>query len=1189
LTHIPFNPTTPPINRDILGNINMSLDNVASSVLDVELVFGPELSKTCVDKHGNINYMMLYDELLRRAKSDPNDPKLLKFERVFDSFNRYKQYTIENESVRIAQEELKRRANDITLIGEKFKHSKGNSDLKISTLMWSWQASLEHALTKLFEEIKQVDIRKRKSRKKATTDKNSSIAEKLHEYSEILLTLGPHSLSIILSLEMAVFSLKESRKNGADSNIAQSLGTFYYAASIVQGIGKAVEDAFATTVATNFNKDKKVRFVSELTKQTFKNEEQVEIADKLNTISKQSLASNSAYKYWISSKIPRMTAHDRVQLGSRLLLIILENCKVMSKGADPKLVPAFWHTYEFSNSKYVGVIKINDSLKIRISSSELDVSTVILTQTPPMLVKPRPWISNTEGGYWYAKQSLITTKPNNAPEQHAYLNAAIKGNYMNDFLMCLDDISQCAWAVNRQMLDIILEIWKSGKECLGIPPLVGGMPPQEMFKHISQNNVKVSKEEYNQMSARISFGYILRTAEVYAAHGERFYFPYKIDFRGRVYPLTNSGFWHLGADYTRCLFQFWYGKSLGPNGLDWVKIHLANMFGEDKVSNADRVKFVDSHWDEIVDSADHPLDGNKWWTKGDKPFQTLAACFDVVAAVRSGNPASYISRLPIAQDGSCNGLQHYAGLGRDIEGAKQVSLISQEKPSDVYSKVQQLVVQQIEKDAKMRPGSKVYNKLTSLMAQELEGKISRKVVKQPVMTSVYGVTQFGIVDQVLDKLKDDSGLDRVPRVYYGLYIARHIKKAIRELFIKAHEIQDWLDECAERICESVRWDVYGDESVVKNKDFLKKFVTVMTWTTPLGLPIVQPYRKRPLMLIRTPLQTIALQNPYEYSWTNKAKQRSGIAPNYIHGLDSTHMLMTAHECIERGITFAAVHDSFWTHASSIPLMNRLLREQFVKLHENDLVGALREEFRARYAGYLQCVYINSESEAGKAIARLRSSYFYSQELLEDGEAESRVRNDDENVYDERGTLEAQKEFINSCLASGTLKELKLTKSDELFALRHELGEEYNRYKLLSHKDVAKQEKGKRIITPSVIIEQYQEPVVWKFNPNNKSEFKLYDETLPRRNFKEENISDIAEQAVLLEKSRKAEFEEEVEKEADYEEDEEKAEATTTKSKTNRGASRTKWMKVLVPLKLPNVPSRGDFDIKQVLDSQYFFS
>ena len=42
-------------------------------------------------------------------------------------------------------------------------------------------------------------------------------------------------------------------------------------------------------------------------------------------------------------------------------------------------------------------------------------------------------------------------------------------------------------------------------------------------------------------------------------------------------------------------------------------------------------------------------------------------------------------RLPVHQDGSCNGLQHYAALGRDEAGGEQVNLMPRERPGDVYT------------------------------------------------------------------------------------------------------------------------------------------------------------------------------------------------------------------------------------------------------------------------------------------------------------------------------------------------------------------------------------------------------------------------------------------------------------------------------------------------------------------------
>jgi DNA-dependent RNA polymerase len=66
------------------------------------------------------------------------------------------------------------------------------------------------------------------------------------------------------------------------------------------------------------------------------------------------------------------------------------------------------------------------------------------------------------------------------------------------------------------------------------------------------------------------------------------------------------------------------------------------------------------------------------WTEADSPWQLLAVCMDIAAALRSGDPATYCSRLPVHQDGSCNGLQHYAALGRDAWGGSAVNLTPNE-------------------------------------------------------------------------------------------------------------------------------------------------------------------------------------------------------------------------------------------------------------------------------------------------------------------------------------------------------------------------------------------------------------------------------------------------------------------------------------------------------------------------------
>jgi len=59
---------------------------------------------------------------------------------------------------------------------------------------------------------------------------------------------------------------------------------------------------------------------------------------------------------------------------------------------------------------------------------------------------------------------------------------------------------------------------------------------------------------------------------------------------------------------------------------------------------------------------------------------------------------------------------------------------------------------------------------------------------------------------------------------------------------------------------------------------------------------------------------------------NKSKNTTAFPPNFVHSIDSTHMMLTALTCKEDNITFAAVHDSYWTHPCDVGRMNKILRQ-----------------------------------------------------------------------------------------------------------------------------------------------------------------------------------------------------------------------------------------------------------------------
>ena len=289
----------------------------------------------------------------------------------------------------------------------------------------------------------------------------------------------------------------------------------------------------------------------------------------------------------------------------------------------------------------------------------------------------------------------------------------------------------------------------------------------------------------------------------------------------------------MGADLSRGLLEFAEGKPIGPNGIRWLKIHTANKMGQDKLSIEDRIKYVETMMPLIRKCAEDPLK-NKEWATFEDCWQSLASMLELVAVLESKDPENYISHIHIHQDGSCNGLQHYAALGRDYAGAVQVNLARGEKPGDIYTHVANMVQERVQQDSE-NPSSKYHN-----IAKRLLGNIKRKIVKQTVMTTVYGVTFIGARKQIYRQLKDKAFMEDDDKAIYeaSYYIALLTLDSVKNLFAGAHSIKAWLIQCA---------------ALIGNTSY------PVSWITPLGLPVIQPYRSKGQMdVISTILQKVTL-------------------------------------------------------------------------------------------------------------------------------------------------------------------------------------------------------------------------------------------------------------------------------------------------------------------------------------------
>lgn len=62
----------------------------------------------------------------------------------------------------------------------------------------------------------------------------------------------------------------------------------------------------------------------------------------------------------------------------------------------------------------------------------------------------------------------------------------------------------------------------------------------------------------------------------------------------------------MGPDINRGMLEFSEGRRIGEEGLWWLKVHLANKFGKDKLPLKERAEYADSIMETVHRIADDP-------------------------------------------------------------------------------------------------------------------------------------------------------------------------------------------------------------------------------------------------------------------------------------------------------------------------------------------------------------------------------------------------------------------------------------------------------------------------------------------------------------------------------------------------------------------------------------------------------
>src|ERR1035437_1319977 len=560
---------------------------------------------------------------------------------------------------------------------------------------------------------------------------------------------------------------------------------------------------------------------------------------------------------------------------------------------------------------------------------------------PPMVVPPLPWEHGKKrGGYRFALrgQHSITRGWGRAQQK------ALEQADMPLVYAAVNALQDTPWRINTNVLKVVRDVLAAGYELGGVPasqpepmpPAPANVDTDESVRKTYRKAKHMAHERnHARMVKAVTYAQTLQVAEAFEFDAAIF-FPHNCDFRGRIYPICS----HLspqGHDLSKGLLTFAEGKPLGRDGAYYLAIHGANCLDMTPqgqklthLSLDERARWIQEHTASIIDMARDPLSFTGGAAAG-KPLQFYAFCCEWEAYnkhLQKGHRGdSFVSTLPVSQDGTCNGLQHFSAMFRDEVGGSAVNLLPTELPQDIYQRIADSVLGKLELLASGDPVAALWLR---------SGLITRKLTKRPVMTFGYGSKKYGFRDQLVEYLKQHKDWQEIREKFTDAegkqlltvacsMLAGLIHDSISETVTAAGRGMVWLQQCTREITK-------GNKSV--------------EWRVPAtGFPVRQPYFACTKKRVRTILAGRTVKPEY-YIATDTvlpAKQRNAVAPNVVHSLDAAALMLTVDLARQEGVShFAFVHDSYGTLAADVGLLADCTRAAFVQLYsdEVDVIGNL---------------------------------------------------------------------------------------------------------------------------------------------------------------------------------------------------------------------------------------------------------
>jgi DNA-directed RNA polymerase len=590
-------------------------------------------------------------------------------------------------------------------------------------------------------------------------------------------------------------------------------------------------------------------------------------------------------------------SHHKLHIGTWLLETIRLNTGIfyIRRQIDRK-----------SSKKFITpVAKLFDWVKQYDENCEVLSPFYLCTNCPPI-----KWSQNYGGGYdnYEELRPLPILK-----------NQNIKDRDLSILYEPLNRLQEIPWRVNKEVLKVMQWAWEKDIK-IGVMEKSELLEPLEEVEGLKEKDYEAFVEwkkkakyiyQYNQRShsKRIRCLKILHLYKKYSSE-PKIYFPYQVDYRGRVYAVptfVNP----QSCDLGRSGLEFANGVPINNDeDSKWLRIHGANVFGI-KGTFEDRLKWIDQRTKEIQMSGENPRIFD-WWTEASDPWAFLAFCIEYNSFLKEGY--GFITHLPCHMDASANGLQILSLLIKDETIAKQTNLVPGLPVQDLYTVIADDV------NAKLH----VQKNTQSLAGDWLKFGIDRSFTKKIVMCKPFGMNGYTSMDVVEDVFKTKvmqgrtNPFDNSEYVEALLYLSNIINKSTNKVIEPHIDYMKWMKAIAFKCKEPLRW------------------------TSPFGLQVVQSICDWKQLAIYSFMgfQQIKLTNRKDIDEMRPNAMAKAIVPNYIHSIDASVVHFLA---CKSDYDVGTIHDSFATQSPNAPKMHNQLREIYKDIFSIDLIAKFKDE------------------------------------------------------------------------------------------------------------------------------------------------------------------------------------------------------------------------------------------------------